>query len=61
MIEAFLVKLPPNMNATGLDWWSVNIGSGNGSVPSGNIDPDLCRHMVSLGHNELTTPRTTGV
>ena len=19
-----------------------------------NIDPDLCRHMVSLGHNELT-------
>ena len=19
-----------------------------------NIDPDLCRHMASLGHNELT-------
>ena len=20
-----------------------------------NVDPDLCRHMVSLGHNELIT------
>ena len=19
-----------------------------------NVDPDLCRHMVSLGHNQLT-------
>ena len=26
----------PNMNATGLRWRSVNIGSGNGLVPSGN-------------------------
>ena len=26
----------PNMNVTGLHWWSVNIGSGNGLVPSGN-------------------------
>ena len=53
------------MNVIGLHWWSVNIGSGNGLVPSGNncqqqaitwanVDPDLCRHMVSLGHNELT-------
>ena len=25
-----------NMNVTGLHWWSVNIGSGNGLVPSGN-------------------------
>ena len=39
----------------------VNIGSGNGLVPSGNkplpvranVDPDLCCHMASLGHNEL--------
>ena len=34
-----------------------NIGSGNGLVLSGitwvNVDPDLCRHMASLGHNEL--------
>ena len=49
------------MNVTGSYWWSVNIGSGNGLVPSGNKpllswangDPDLCRHMVSLGHNVL--------
>ena len=38
---------------------------GNGLVPSGpgvrhqaitwaNVDPDLCRDVVSLGHNELT-------
>ena len=26
----------PLMNFTGLHWWSVNIGSGNGLVPSGN-------------------------
>ena len=26
----------PNMNVSGLHWWSVNIGSGNGLVPSGN-------------------------
>ena len=26
----------PNMNVTRLQWWSVNIGSGNGLVPSGN-------------------------
>ena len=34
------------------------IGSSNGLVPSGNSLPepmmtDLCRHMASLGHNEL--------
>ena len=26
----------PDMNVIGLHWWSVNIGSGNGLVPSGN-------------------------
>ena len=26
----------PNMNVTGLHWWSVNIASGNGLVPSDN-------------------------
>ena len=38
----------------------TNIGSDNGLVPSdnkaiiwANVDPDLCRHMASLGHNEL--------
>ena len=37
-------------------WWWVNVGSGNGLVPTGNKplpNPDLCHHMVSLGHNEL--------
>ena len=39
---------------------SVNIGSGNGLVPSGTkplpepILTQICRHMVSLGRNELT-------
>ena len=40
-------------------WWSVNSGSGNGLVPTGNkpsselmLTQD-CRHMASLGHNEL--------
>ena len=22
-----------------------------------NVDPDLCRHMVSVGHNELTSKK----
>ena len=48
------------MNATRPYWWSVNIGSGNGLVPSGNKplpEPMLTKifvdHMVSLGPNEL--------
>ena len=48
------------MYVTWCYWWLVNIGSGNGWVPSGNkplpkanVDPDLCRHIASLGHNEL--------
>ena len=50
----------PHMNVTGLHWWSVNIGSGNGLVPSGNKplpEPMLsriCHHMLSLARNELT-------
>ena len=47
----------PNMNVTGLHLWSVNIGSGNGLVLTVNVDPDISRHMVSLGHNELTLIR----
>ena len=51
------------MNATGPYWWEVNIGSGNGLVPSGitwtSVDQDLQRHMVSLlvGPNELNLIR----
>ena len=40
---------------------SLMIGTGDGLVPSGNkplpepnIDPDLCRHWLSVGHNEST-------
>ena len=40
--------------------WRVNIGSGNGLVPSGNkpcitfanVEPVPCRHMASLGRND---------
>ena len=40
----------------GLHWWSVNIGSGNGwAITWASVDPDLCHHMVSLGHNELNS------
>ena len=38
-------------------WCFVNLGSGNGGVPSaitwGNADSGLCQYMVSLGHSEL--------
>ena len=35
--------------------WKVNIGIGDGLVPTSNrtaVNPDLCAHMVSLGNNE---------
>ena len=49
------------MDATTPHWSLVNIGSGNGLVPSwrhqaitwANVDIDPCRHMTSLGHYEL--------
>ena len=46
------------MNVTQPYWWQVNIGSGNGAVRQqaitwANGEPDLCRHMASLGHKEL--------
>ena len=41
-------------------WRQVNVDSGNDLVPPrqqaiiwANVDPDLCRHMVSRGHNKL--------
>ena len=34
-----------------LDWWLVNIGSGNlSSFTYTNADQVLCRNMTSLGH-----------
>ena len=48
------------MNVTGVYWWSVNIGPGNGfgaigqqAITWANVDLDLCHHMVSLDQNEL--------
>ena len=45
------------MNDTGPHLWEIIISSDNSLVPSGitwaNIDLDLCRHMMSLGHSEL--------
>ena len=49
------------MNATGPYWKQVNIGLGNGLVPSGNKPlPEtmltqiyVCHHIASLGQNEL--------
>ena len=41
----------PNMNVTGLHWWSVNIDSGNGLVPSGNKplpEPMLTQISVTI-------------
>ena len=43
-----------------VQWWSVNIGSGNGlpirqwAITWTNVDTILCGHITSLGHNELT-------
>ena len=38
----------PNINVTGLNWWSVNISSGNGLVPSGNKPlPELMMTMLT--------------
>ena len=39
-------------------WWQVNIGSSNGwcrqaAIARANVDPYLCRRIVSLGHNML--------
>ena len=49
------------VNVFGLHWWWVNIFSGNirlgalrqQAITWANVDPDLCRHMASLVHNEL--------
>ena len=60
----------PRINATRPHWWLVNIGSGNGSVPSGskpfftwaNVHPLLCYHWASAGHSEWKhiEPRQNG-
>ena len=36
VIDGWGISCEIALNVTGLHWWSVNIGSGNGLVPSGN-------------------------
>ena len=53
MVDAFVVKLLQYeiMNVIGLHWWSVNIGSGDGLVPSGNKplpEPMLTQISVAI-------------
>ena len=45
------------MNATGIHWLSVNTGSGNGLVPSGNKplpEPMLTKISVAIWRHEAT-------
>ena len=48
----------PNLNVTGLYWWSVNFGSGNGLVPSGNKPLPEPMLTKSLGLHRLATKLT---
>ena len=46
-----------DMNVTGLHWWSVNIGSGDGLVPSGNKplpEPMLTQIYVAKWHHQVS-------
>ena len=45
------------MNATGIYWWLVNIGSGNDWVLSGNMPlpvPMLTKNYVAIWHHKAT-------
>ena len=47
----------PNVDVTGLHSWSVNIGSGNGLVPSGNKplpEPMLTQISVTIWRHNAT-------
>ena len=58
-LEKFLGKCP-HLNANRRYWWEVNIGSGNGLVPSGTKplpEPMLAHIYVIIGHNELQDRR----
>ena len=50
----------PGMNARGPRWWLVNIGSGNGLVPSGNKpslpEPKLTHIYVTTWHHWAIMP-----
>ena len=49
-----LLRNCPDMKVTGLHWWSVNIGSGNGLVPSGTKplpEPVLTQISIAIWHH----------
>ena len=53
------------MNSTRPNWWTVNIGSGHGLVPSGNkpLSQSIWTqiYMTSLGHNELINEQSVWI
>ena len=57
VIDGWGISCEIALNITGLHWWSVNIGSGNDLVPSGNkplpepMLTQICRNMALLGRN----------
>ena len=59
VIDGWGISCEIALNVTGLYWWSVNIGSGNGLVPSGNkplpepMLTQICRNMALLSRNGL--------
>ena len=59
VIDGWGISCEIALNVTGLHWWSVNIGSGNGLVPSGSkplpepMLTQICRNMASLGRSGL--------
>ena len=58
MIDGWGISCEITLIWMSLYFTGVSIDWGNGLVQQAitwaNFDPDLCRHMVSLGHNELT-------
>ena len=57
IIQKLLVHLwdCSQMNATEYLWWHANIvAKWHQAITWANADPDLCRQMASLCHNELT-------
>ena len=46
-------------NADGLRWWQNQHCSRQQAITWANIDPYLCRHMTSPGHNELIRQKIT--
>ena len=57
LVSSDLLMIMPPDESHGTYWWWVNIGSGNGSVPSGNKplpDPMLIQIFNTIWHHEAT-------